>query len=70
MELSVYDIRVPHTYLTFDYCLGYLYCLDHTSLVIQKMLKFEMIPDIHNKEYEEDLYNLSKKVRQEMQGYM
>ena len=34
------------------------------------MLKLEMIPDIHNKEYEEDIYNLSKRVRQDMQGYM
>lgn len=34
------------------------------------MLKLEMIPDIHNKEYEEDLYNLSKRARQDMQGYM
>jgi hypothetical protein len=34
------------------------------------MLKLEMIPDIHNKEYEEDLYKLGKRARQEMQGYM
>ena len=70
MELSVPDIRVPQTYLTFDYYLGYLYCLDHTSLEIQKMLKLEMVPDIHNKEYEEDLYSLSKRRKLTMEGNM
>jgi hypothetical protein len=53
VELSYRIMEINNEYDSFKYKFGYLYCLDLTSLEIQRMAtEVSMVPDFTNRVYE------------------